>query len=100
MSDNSGKIHEANLRQFENTLANLKWLRQHLGLSKAQMGLLLGVGVRTIEVTEAGRLSPGLRMRSFFLLQERIGVCPHELFAFRFDEASCTHCKHIPRIHE
>ena len=96
MSDNLGKIHESNLRQFETMLANLKWLRQHLGLSKAQMGLLMGVGQRTIEAVEAGRLSPGLRMSAFFLLRDRIGVRPHELFAFRFDGSNCPHCKPRP----
>ena len=89
-------IHEANLRQFETMLANLRWLRQHLELSREQMGRLMGVGRRTVEAVEKGCLSPGLRMSAFFLLQDRIGVRPHELFAFRFDESNCPHCKTRP----
>ena len=96
MLTNHESTREANLRQFDNMLANLKWLRQHMGLSKAQMGLLLGVGQKTIEAIEAGCLSRGLRMNSFFLLWERVGVRPSELFAFRFDESNCPHCKNRP----
>lgn len=93
MSNNNQSVRE----QRENLLANLKWLRRHLGLTEREMGLRMGVGAATVRAVERGEISPGLRLSALFLLRDATGIQPHELFRCRLNEANCPHCKNCPR---
>lgn len=85
------------LEQQENLLANLKWLRQHLGLTERQMGLRMGVGAATIRAVERGEMSPGLRLTSLFFLRDSTGISPRDMFRLRLNDENCPHCKNRPR---
>lgn len=83
---------------IDNLLHNLKWLRQHLHLTKKEMARQMHIGTAMLNTIEQGVLPKRLGPEALFYLYPLTGIAPHLYFAFRFDESNCPHCKNSPCI--
>ena len=67
------------IRETENFIYNIIWLRKKHNLSKSKMAKLLGISVSSLNKLENGILPPRLGTEVIFLIQEQFHIHPKDL---------------------
>lgn len=71
-----------------NFLFNIKWLRNHYGLSKRRMAEIMGISVCSINRIERGTLPKRLNVAVIFNIQAYFNIPPKTLLEQRLGETA------------
>ena len=80
---------DSTAEQVANLCHNIAYLRRRHGLTKKEMALTLGIGVRSLSLIEDGRLPRNLRLMQVLLAAHIFGVSVKRLFRCRLDAENC-----------
>ena len=72
--------------ELDNLLYNIKWLRQHNGLSKKQMTDILGVSLKTLNKIERGEMPPRLGASVLYNISVHFGISSSKQFEKKLSE--------------
>lgn len=77
---------DRNAEQVENLCYNIAYLRRRHGLTKKEMALALGIGVRSLSMIEQGKLPRNLGVVQVFFVTQLFRVSMKSLLSSRLDE--------------
>ena len=65
-------------KQLDVFLYNVAYLPAKHGLSKKEMAHICGIGIRSLNLIEAGMLPPNIGIKIFFRIQRYFGISPSQ----------------------